>query len=82
MFKIVTVSEVQKKIGQMAKNVRYNEILVTSRGKGSMLILPYFEGCDDFVSEYRENYEMSVNRENLKRKYRESMKSGKGTLVI
>jgi predicted ATP-binding protein involved in virulence len=82
MNSIITTSEVQKNIGQISKNIGENFYIVTNNGKGKMIILPYFDGCDEFMSDYRENYEMYLNRKNLKARYKESLDSGESNLQI
>lgn len=82
MTKIITATQVQKKIGELSHNIAETTYIVTNRGEGKIVMLPYFDGCDDSVMDYMENYEMIKNQEKLKTRYKESSKSGKSSLVI
>lgn len=82
MAKIVTTSEVQKKIGQISKNITMESYIVTSHGKGKIVMLPYFDGCDENLAEYMEDYEMMQNKETLKKRYQKSSRSGASDLSI
>jgi hypothetical protein len=44
-------------------------------------MLPYFQGCDENISEYLEDYEMDTHREELIKKYKKSEQSGKSSLI-
>jgi len=82
MNHIVTTTEVQRNIGQITKNIGKSSYIVTSHGKGKVVMLPYFDGCDSFVEDYMEDYEMAENREKLQEKYKKSSKSGPSDLTI
>lgn len=82
MNHIITTSELQKKIGQISGNIEEASYIVTSHGKGKIVMLPYFDGCDELMADYLENYEMMKNREKLKKKYAESADSGESDLKI
>lgn len=82
MNRIVTTSEVQQKIGQITKLIDVETYVVTSHGKGKMVILPYFDGCDKNMDDYMEDYEMMKNRESLLGKYGESLDSGESSLIV
>lgn len=82
MVKIVTTSEVQKKIGQISGNISMESYIVTSHGKGKIVMLPYFDGCDENLAEYMEDFEMMKNKDSLKKRYKKSSDSGASDLVI
>lgn len=82
MSKIITTTDAQKNIGKIAKESDETSFVVTSHGKGKMIILPYFDGCDQEMAEYMETYEMMKNKEKLKEKYEKSSDSGESSLVI
>lgn len=82
MTKIVTTTELQQHIGKISSSVQDVVYIVTRRGLGNIVLLPYFDGCDDTISEYIENYEMAMNKKMLKKKYSKSLRSGKSSLVI
>lgn len=82
MNKIITSSEVQKEIGTFTKNIGEETYVVTVHGKGKIVMLPYFDGCDENMIEYMEDYEMMKNKEVLQNRYKESSESGASSLVI
>lgn len=82
MNKIITSTEVQKEIGKLSKNIGEETYVVTVHGKGRIVMLPYFDGCDEHMSEYMEDYEMMKNREKLVNRYKESSESGLSNLKI
>jgi hypothetical protein len=82
MTSIVTTTQVQKNIGKISQSIGDDAFIVTSHGKGKIVMLPYFDGCDENVSEYIEDYEMFQNHEVLQKRYKESAESGKSSLVI
>ena len=56
--------------------------IVTNRGKAKMVMLPYFPGCDRFIEDYLEDFEMAQNREKLQKEMEVSVKSGDSDLKI
>ncbi|MBT4917192.1 hypothetical protein HON58_02020 [Candidatus Peregrinibacteria bacterium] len=82
MNRIVTTSEVQQKIGQITKSIDVETYIVTSHGKGKMILLPYFDGCDKNMADYMEDYEMMKNQGVLQKRYSESSGSGESSLII
>lgn len=82
MTKIITTTEVQQKIGEVSELIQENAYIVTNRGKGRIVMLPYFDGCDENILEYLEDYEMYKNRDKLKNRYKESIDSGESDLII
>lgn len=82
MFHIITTTQVQQKIGKISDTISEQSYIVTNRGEGRIVMLPYFEGCDTLLSDYMEDFEMWKNRKKLKEKYKESSESGAGTLKI
>lgn len=82
MTNIITTTEVQQKIGQISNSIGVNVYVVTNRGKGRIVMLPYFDGCDENVMDYMEDFEMAKNAAKLKAKYSASSKSGKGELEV
>lgn len=82
MTKIITTTQVQQKIGELSQSIVQTNYIVTNRGEGRIVMLPYFDGCDENIAEYMENFEMAKNQQKLKEKYEKSLKSGKSSLVI
>lgn len=82
MATIITTSQLQKRIGEITASIGVKSYIVTNRGEGRMIILPYFDGCDKIMNEYMEDYEMYLNKEKLQREAKESLKSGKSDLVV
>ena len=82
MPKIITTSELQKNIGKLLQFVGNSWTIVTSRGKAKVIMLPYFDDNDRSIEEYLEDYEISRNVENLKKRWQESAESGDSNLVI
>jgi len=82
MTSIITTTQVQKNIGKISQSITEEAFIVTSHGKGKIVMLPYFDGCDENVAEYIEDYEMFQNHENLQKRYKKSSKSGESSLVI
>jgi len=82
MVTIITTTHVQQKIGEIAQNIDKTGYIVTNKGEGKVVMLPYFHGCDDWINEYIENYEMYKNKQTLEKKYEKSAKSGKSNFTI
>ena len=82
MTSIVTTKHVQQKIGEISATIAEKAYIVTNRGEGRIVMLPYFDGCDELISEYMEDFEMLKNKEALRKRYEESAKSGRSKLVI
>jgi len=82
MATIITTSQMQKKIGEISSKIGEKSYIVTNRGEGKMIILPYYDGCDKIMDEYMEDFEMYINKEKLQKELRESKKSGRSDLVI
>lgn len=82
MIKLITTSQVQQKIGQVSEAITETTFIVTNHGQGRIVMLPYFDGCDDNIADYMEDFEMMKNREKLCARYKKSSKSGKGSLTI
>ncbi len=82
MINLLTTTQVQQKIGQISDSIGEKSYIVTNRGVGRMVILPYYEGCDDFIADYMEDFEMIKNQKKLQEKYKQSSKSGKSTLIV
>ncbi len=82
MVSIVTTKQVQQKIGEISASIGEKAYIVTNRGEGRMILLPYYDGCDEKINEYMEDFEMIKNGESLKSKYSKSAKSGRSTLTV
>lgn len=82
MAKIITTSTLQKTIGQLASYVSRSWVVVTNKGKPTVIMLPYFDDNEDAIALYLEDYEMNKNAEKLRAELRESEKSGVSDLVI
>ena len=82
MLKIITVKELQQKIGQVTSGIKDNGYIVTNRGKAKIVMLPYFDGCERMIEDFIEDCEMYMNKENLEKRYEASEASGPSDLVI
>ena len=82
MPKIITTSELQRQIGSLLKWASKACVIVTSRGKPKMIMLPYFEENDEAIADYMEDFEMYANKEALQKEWQESYDSGPSDLVI
>jgi hypothetical protein len=82
MIHIITTTQVQQKIGQISDSIGEKSYIVTNRGQGRMILLPYYDGCNEFIDDYMEDFEMMKNKEKLQRSYQESHDSGPSSLVI
>lgn len=72
----------QQSIGTISKTITDQSYIVTNRGKGRIVMLPYFEGCDDTVADYLEDFAMVKNAQTLKQRYQTAAESGRSRLVI
>ena len=79
---IVTTKHVQQKIGEISSSIQEKGYIVTNRGEGRIVMLPYFDGCDEQVVDYMEDFKMCKNREKLQKEYKKSLKSGKSSLKV
>ncbi len=82
MTKIITITQAQQKIAEISKEISKNTFVVTNRGMGKIVMLPYYDGCDANIAEYMEDFEMKKNQSTLKDRYKKSAKSGKSKLRI
>jgi len=82
MPNIITTTQVQQKIGQISDSIDQVSYIVTNRGQGKIVMLPYFQGCDDNITDYMEDFMMMKNKEALIKRYQTSSKSGKSSLTI
>ena len=82
MAKIITTSQLQKTIGQLMVYVGRSWVVVTNKGKPTVIMLPYFDDNEDAVAEYLEEYEMDKNRAVLQARFKASVESGLSDLVI
>jgi PHD/YefM family antitoxin component YafN of YafNO toxin-antitoxin module len=79
---IITTTQVQQKIGKISESIEKQSYIVTNRGEGRIVMLPYYDGCDEKISEYMEDYEMAKNQKKLQERYRKSSRSGKSSLKV
>lgn len=82
MSHIITTTQLQQEIGKISANIGKNAYIVTNKGKGRIVLLPYFDGCDSYLEDYMEDYEMYSNKAELERQFKESLESGPSDLVI
>lgn len=82
MSYIITTSQVQKKIGQITANIGKSTYIVTNRGMGKIVMLPYFDGCDEKIADYMEDYEIEMNKAKLVKELKKSSQSGESGLKI
>ena len=72
----------QQEIGKISANIGKNAYIVTNKGKGRMVPLPYFDGCDRYLEDYMEDYEMYSNKDKLQKRLQKSLDSGPSDLII
>lgn len=82
MSTIITTTQLQQKIGEITANIDKKSYVVTNRGQGKIVLLPYFDGCDGFIEDYMEDFEIMLNKEKLEKQWKESLASGESDLVI
>lgn len=82
MPSIITTTQVQQTIGQLSRTIAKDVYIVTNRGLGKIVMLPYFDGCDQYIADYIEDYEMAKNQSKLQKRYSQSIKSGRGKLKV
>lgn len=82
MSTIITTTQLQQKIGEITANIDKKSYIVTNRGQGKIILLPYFDGCDELIEDYMEDFEIMLNKEKLEKKWKESLSSGESDLVI
>ena len=79
---IISNSELQKNIGKITKTVKDDYLLVNTRGKPTMVVLPYFDDNDDLIADYMEDYFIKKNKDKLKSEAKKSLDSGISDLEI
>ncbi|MSR67674.1 hypothetical protein EXS65_02530 [Candidatus Peribacteria bacterium] len=82
MAKIITTSHLQKTIGQLVSYVAHSWVVVTNKGKPTVVMLPYFDDNEGVIADYLEEYEIDKNRAVLQKRFKESEESGISDLVI
>ena len=82
MARIITTTQMQQKIGQIADSIETTPYIVTNRGMGKIILLPYYDGCDEIIEDYMEDYEIWKNGDKLQKKWEESLASGDSDIVI
>jgi len=82
MTKLATIAELQKNTSPLVKYASKHTIILTNRGKGQSIMLPFFEGNEEAIKHYYEDYEMAQNREKLTQRYNKSLESGVSDLTI
>jgi len=75
-MKILTPTKIQKNISLLSD--RENTYIVVKKGEPKTVIVPYFEGIEDYL----EDIEMYANKEKLEKKFKTSLESGLSDLVI
>jgi len=81
-MRIISTKQMQQKIGEISSKIRETAYIVTSHGIGKMVIIPYFDGCDEWIEDYMEDYEMMMNKDKLQKELKESLDSGIGKIRI
>ena len=82
MTSIISTKHVQQNLGEISSSIGEKCFIVTNYGRGHIVMLPYFDGCDECIAEYMEDYLMYKNKEALQKRYKKSLDSGKGGLRI
>jgi len=75
-MKILTPTKIQKNISLLSD--RENTYIVVKKGEPKTVIVPYFEGIEDYL----EDIEMYANKEKLEKKFKTSLESGLSDLAI
>lgn len=75
-----TTTELQKHASEIA--TRKEPSIISRRGRPEGIIVPFFSGYEDFVTDYMEAYEMNKNREKLSKELAESKKSGVSSFFV
>ena len=81
-MKIITTTKLQQKIGEISADIGENPYIITNRGDAKIVLLPYFDGCNTFIEDYMEDYEIYMNKDELEKKWKKSSESGESDLVI
>jgi prevent-host-death family protein len=76
MPKIIPITQAQKDMAKLAKSVHQDFVIVTTHGKGKMVLLPYFEEGHDLLEDYMEDYEIHQNKGALQKRWKASSESG------
>jgi len=79
---IITSSALQKNIGKIPRSVQKKPCIMTTNGKPTMVLLPYFEDNEELLEEYFEQFEIAMNQKALQKELKESSESGLSDLVI
>lgn len=82
MARIITTSQLQKTIGQLMAYVGRSWVVVTNKGKPTVIMLPYFDDNEEAIADYLEDFEMYKNAEKLRLQMKESEASGMSDLII
>lgn len=82
MAHIITTTHLQKHIGELSETIEERSFIITNRGIGKMVLLPYFDGCDENITDYLEDFEMAKNKMTLKKRYEASARSGKSSISV
>jgi hypothetical protein len=75
---IYSKSELQKNIG----NITNLPALVLNRGKPEFVIVPYYDGSEEFIADYLEELDIKKHQDSLQEKLRKSKNSGISDLRV
>ena len=76
MIKFTTTTKIQKKIGDISRDIKTSPYIATQRGSPIFIMLPYFEKSDEWLVDYMEEYELYKNKTKIEEELEESMNSG------
>ena len=82
MNKVITNSNFQKMIGKISQEIGNMHYTVINRGVPKMVVLPYFEGNDDYIEDYLERYEIEKNQKKLQKELQSSLATGMADFQI
>jgi hypothetical protein len=82
MTKIISATELVRNFKDYSEELSEQAIVATKNGRGNVVILPYFDGCDKKIAEYMEDYEMIMSKENLEGVYQKYLESGESDLKV
>lgn len=82
MFQIITIRQLRAECSTLFEDLGKYGYIVTKRGLGKAIILPYFDGCDEFLDVYLNDYRIFKNRGELEEEFKDSFRSGPSDLII
>lgn len=82
MSQIITNTQFQKNPGALKTSVKKKGTILTIHGVPEMLVVPYFEGSDEWLEEYMEAYEIAQHQQKLQEELSASKASGESAFSL